>query len=323
MSLFHGLSAFPITPTDADGIVDSNALARCVARLAVPGVASIGLLGSTGGYAYLHRDQRRKAIEVAVEVLGGKHTASAAEKNAKVGSNGALDTGTHRPPLIVGVGALRTDEAQALTRDAEAAGADGLLLAPVSYTPLTDDEVFEHFSAVAGSTGLPICIYHNPSTTHFRFSDALIVRLAQVSNVVAVKQPGLPAAEIGPVFRSLQTQLPADFAIGYSGDWHASGALLAGAHAWFSVFGGILPVPAARLAAAAMAQDRAGVQACEQSLAPLWALFQQYGSFRVVYAIAQLLRLTDAVPPRPVMGVPRERWSEIEAAMHLAMEGAA
>ena len=311
MSLFHGLSAFPITPASADGIVDGDALARCVARVTIPGVASIGLLGSTGSYAYLHRDQRRKAIDVAVEVLTGNRTA-----NAAGGENGAPDTGTHRPALIVGVGALRTDEAQALARDAEAAGADGLLLAPVSYAPLTDDEVFGHFSAVAGSTGLPICIYHNPSTTHFRFSDALIVRLAQVSNIVAVKQPGLPAAEVGPVFRSLQTQLPDDFAIGYSGDWHASGALLAGAHAWFSVVGGILPVPAARLAAAAMAQDRESVQAYEQALAPLWALFQQYGSFRVVYAIAQLLRLTDAVPPLPVLGVPRERWSEIEAAMH-------
>lgn len=296
MSLFHGLSAFPITPADADGIVDTDALARCVTRLVVPGVASIGLLGSTGSYAYLRREQRRRAIEAAVEALGV----------------------TERPPLIVGVGALRTDEAQALARDAEAAGADGLLLAPVSYAPLTEDEVFGLFSAVAGSTGLPICIYHNPGTTHFRFSDALIVRLAQVSNIVAIKQPGLSAAEIGPAFRSLQTQLPEDFAIGYSGDWHASGALLAGAHAWFSVVGGILPEATARLALAAMAQDRAAVQHYEHGFAPLWALFQQYGSFRVVYAIAALLGLTTAMPPLPVLGVPRDYWPAVEKAIQSA-----
>ena len=311
MSLFHGLSAFPITPADVDGVVDTDALARCVARLVVPGVASIGLLGSTGSYAYLRREQRRRAIEAAVEVLGNRTADSAGNAAIKAAA---------RPPLIVGVGALRTDEAQALAGDAEAAGADGLLLAPVSYAPLTEDEVFGLFSAVAGSTGLPICIYHNPATTHFRFSDALIVRLAQVSNIVAVKQPGLPAAEIGPVFRSLQTQLPDDFAIGYSGDWHASGALLAGAHAWFSVVGGILPEPAARLAQAAMAQDREAVQSYEQGFAPLWALFQQYGSFRVVYAIAQLLGLTEATPPLPVLGVPRERWADVEAAMHSAIQ---
>lgn len=54
-SLFTGLSAFPLTPADADGVVDTDALGILVDRLATAGVDSIGLLGSTGGYAYLDR----------------------------------------------------------------------------------------------------------------------------------------------------------------------------------------------------------------------------------------------------------------------------
>jgi 4-hydroxy-tetrahydrodipicolinate synthase len=202
--MFRGLSAFPITPMDAGGRVVANHLARLLERLAAAKVDSVGLLGSTGSYMYLAREERRRAVEIAAEVLRG------------------------RVPLLVSVGAMRTDEALALARDAEAAGADGLLLAPVSYTPLKDEEVFGHFSEIAGATGLPLCIYNNPSTTHFSFSNDLIARLAAVPKIVALKNTGLPAAEIRPAHEALRALVPAGFAIGYSGDWNAGGAMLAG-----------------------------------------------------------------------------------------------
>ncbi|MGQ3277959.1 MAG: dihydrodipicolinate synthase family protein, partial [Shinella sp.] len=103
MTLFSGLSAFSITPTDTAGRVDTAALARLLERIVMAGAHSIGLLGSTGGYAFLSREERRRAVAAAVESVGG------------------------RIPLIVGVGALRTDEAEMLAHDASKAGADGLL----------------------------------------------------------------------------------------------------------------------------------------------------------------------------------------------------
>ena len=83
-------------------------------------------------------------------------------------------------PVIVGVGAMRTDEAQSLARDAAAEGAAGLLLAPVSYSPLTEEEIFEHFLAVASASDLPLCIYSNPSTTNFTFRPELVARLKEL-----------------------------------------------------------------------------------------------------------------------------------------------
>ncbi|MDI6625915.1 MAG: dihydrodipicolinate synthase family protein, partial [Brevundimonas sp.] len=67
MALFEGVSAFPPTPIDADGVVDLDALQRRVERLVAAGVDSLCVLGSTGAYAYLDRAQRRRAIEAAVE----------------------------------------------------------------------------------------------------------------------------------------------------------------------------------------------------------------------------------------------------------------
>ncbi len=126
-SCFHGLSAFPLTPADENGRVEVEALSRLIERLDEAGVDSIGLLGSTGSYAYFTRSERLRAVTAAAECLKGRRS------------------------LIVGVGALRTDEAVALAREAEGAGADALLLAPVSYTPLTQEEAYHHFAAVAGA----------------------------------------------------------------------------------------------------------------------------------------------------------------------------
>ena len=291
MTLFHGLSAFPITPSDAGGRVDTNALAVLLERLEAAEVDSVGLLGSTGTYAYLTRPERRRAVEAAVECIGG------------------------RVPVIVGVGALRTDDAQGLARDAQAAGADGLLLAPVSYTPLTDEEVFRHFTAVAAATDLPLCIYNNPSTTRFTFSDDLLVRLAGVPRIVAVKNPAPAPTEARAAVDALRRRLPAGFAVGYSADWHAADAVLAGSVAWYSVIGGFLPRPSLALMRAAQAGNEAEVRRVDAILQPFWELFRKHGGLRVAYAAADLLGLTDAQPPRPILPLTGAERDSVEQAL--------
>ena len=83
MKSLRGLSAFPITPSDASGRIDLTALRAVVAPLIAAGTDSIGLLGSTGSYPYLSRAERRRALEAAIEEATG------------------------RVPVLVGVGALR------------------------------------------------------------------------------------------------------------------------------------------------------------------------------------------------------------------------
>lgn len=298
MAMFRGLSAFPITPADADGRVDTEALGRMVTRLCAAEVDSIGLLGSTGTYAYLSREERGRAVAAAAEAVAG------------------------RIPLVVGIGALRTDTVMALARDAERAGADALLLAPVSYTPLTPAEVFEHFRATAAATGLPICIYNNPGTTHFSFDLPLLQRLADLPGIAAAKMP-LPAdIPLADDLARLRAALPESFSIGYSGDWGCSEALLAGADAWFSVIGGLMPEAAMQLARAASSGNRVETARMEARFAPIWDLFRTFGSLRVVYAIAGLMGLIRSDPPRPILPLEGQDLDRVAAALeHLAAAG--
>lgn len=270
----RGLSAFPITPSDDSGRIDTTGLQMLLERLVSAGVDSIGLLGSTGSYPYFTRAERRRATEAAVECVAG------------------------RVPLMVGVGALRTDEAVALATDALQAGATAGLLAPVSYAPLLDEEVFQHFQAVAAS-GLPLCIYNNPATTHFTFSTALVGRLASMPGVVAVKNPA--AAEGRAAVAALRAAVPAEFSVGFSVDLNAASALLAGGDAWYSVLAGIYPAACLRLTRAAQAGDAQEVARLHAGLQPIWDLFAAHTSFRVVHLAAAMAAIPNARPVRPVL----------------------
>ena len=291
MSPFHGLSAFPLTPTDAAGNVQGATLCSFLDRIIAAKADSVGLLGSTGGYAYLSREQRQEAVRVAVDHVGG------------------------RVPVIVGVGSLRTDAAVALAQDAKAAGADGLLLAPMSYTPLTAEEAYQHFAAVAEAGELPLCIYNNPGTTRFTFTEDLIARLARLPHVAAVKMPIAANGAYADELARLRSQSPQGFAIGYSGDWGAADALLAGCDAWYSVIAGLLPAPALALTRAAQAGEAAEVRHIDAAFSPLWELFRVHGSFRVMFVIAEVLELATIEPPRPILPLPHNERGVVKAAL--------
>ena len=272
----NGLSAFPVTPADADGKVDVVALRRLVARLSGAGVDSIGLLGSTGTYPYLTRAERRRAIDAALAETGG------------------------RVPVLVGIGALRTDETLALAQDAKAAGATAGLLAAVSYLPLTEDEVFEHFSVVARS-GLPLCVYDNFSTTHFTFRPELVGRLSAIDGVVAFKGTAPGGAETQAHLAALRRVVPDGFSVGASFDVNCTEAMIAGADVWYSVAGGLFPERILAIVRAVARGDDAEARLLDAALSPLWDLFRDYSSLRVVYACLDLLGLGDAAPPRPIL----------------------
>lgn len=272
-----GLSAFPLTPI-TDDRVDEESFVRLVRRLRDAGVDSIGALGSTGSYMYLSRDERTRVAALAVEAAGDV-------------------------PVIVGVGALRTRDVLAAVDDAQAAGAAGLLLAPVGYQKLTADEVFGLFADVSRSLSVPLVIYDNPGTTHFTFTPELYARIAELPHVASVKIPGVPA-EASAHLTALRSALPPDFTIGVSGDASAARGLLAGCDVWYSVIGGTLPDLAVELTRSARAGHVDAANALSDRLQPLWDLFAAHGSLRVVAAVAHLLGLTAADNlPSPIRGL--------------------
>ena len=269
---FTGLSAFPLTPL-ADDRVDERAFAGIVERLAVAGVDSITALGSTGCAAYLTAEERARAARLAVRHAGDV-------------------------PVFVGVSALRTSQVLEHVGEAETAGARGLLLAPVSYQPLTDDDVLGLFRAVTERTELPVIVYDNPGTTHFAFTTALYGRIARLPGIASIKIPGVPAdpAAARERIAAIRAEMPAHVTVGVSGDASAAAGLIAGCDAWYSVIGGALPEPALRIVRAVQEGRPADARAESERLAPLWELFAEYGgSLRVVAAVAEHLGIA---PPR-------------------------
>jgi 4-hydroxy-tetrahydrodipicolinate synthase len=278
---FTGLSAFPLTPL-RDDAVDERSLAGLVERLAAAGVDSITALGSTGSYAYLTAEERARVARLAVEHAGNT-------------------------PVFVGVGALRTSHVLANVDAAEDAGAAGLLLAPMTYQPLTDDDVFELFRAVAGHTTLPVIVYDNPGTTRFAFSRDLYARIAELPGIASIKIPGVPADPVAARehVSGIRRVLPEGVTIGVSGDAFAAAGLDAGCDAWYSVLGGTLPGPALRITRAAQNGRTTDAVAESTRLAPLWGLFAEFGgSLRVVAAIAEQLGIVpQRCLPLPIQGL--------------------
>lgn len=293
MTLFTGLSAFPLTPL-ADDSIDESAFARLVRRLATAGVDSITALGSTGCAPYLTTAERARVARVAVENAEGT-------------------------PLFIGVSDLRTSQVLTHADAAEDAGAQGLLLAPMTYQPLTDDDVFELYRAVSEHTRLPVIVYDNPGTTHFSFSIDLYARIAALPGVASIKIPGVPVdpAKARDRIDSIRDVIPADVTIGVSGDAFGSAGLIAGCDAWYSVLGGTMPELVLPIVRAAQNGRLDEAKAGSARLDPLWRLYAEFGgSLRVIAAIAEHLGLApERCLPRPIQGLDLGDRARVHAVM--------
>ncbi|GAA8847301.1 dihydrodipicolinate synthase family protein [Helicobacter pylori] len=290
--VLDGLSAFPLTPI-ADDALDESAFVGIVECLAGPQVDSITALGSTGSYAYLDRDERRRVVELAVASAGDV-------------------------PVLAGIGHVRTREVLRHADDAQAAGASGLLLAPVTYQALTDDEVFQLFADVDAAVSVPVVVYDNPGTTHVAFSDELHARISRLPHIAAIKIPPVTGGVDVARARvdSLRSVIAPEVTIGISGDAAAADALVSGCDAWYSVLAGTLPGPCRAILDAAAVGDAALAQRLSGQLDPLWQLFGAHGSYRVVAALAEDLGLVEhPTLPRPVLPLGEGGRADVRAAL--------
>lgn len=282
--MFQGLSAFPLTPLK-EGTFDEQAFINLLRPVVDASVDSLGILGSTGSYAYLTVEERGRIARCAVA-----H---------------ADDI-----PVIVSIGALRLDDILRLADDAQAAGVSGVLMAPVSYQRLTEDEAFNLYETVTRQLSVPICIYDNPATTGFAFSDELLFAVAALPNVGSIKLGRVPED-----LSQVRARLPDTVTLGIAGDWRAASALQAGFDVWYSVLAGLFPQTALAIA-------RSGNNAESERLEPLWEMFRHYGSLRVIAAAAEMMGKVAApalpFPLQALQGEPREALAKLFVSLDLA-----
>jgi len=160
---FNGIIPPVVTPLDENERVDEGAMRAVVRYLIQSGVHGIFVLGSTGEFAHLTDDEKRRAIEVVVSEVNGK------------------------VPVLVGVTESGTKRSIFWAKEAQRFGANGVVAAPPFYYHLSEAEIENHYRALASECELPILLYHIPSTTKVRFSLELIERLAEAPNIVGIK----------------------------------------------------------------------------------------------------------------------------------------
>jgi len=160
----HGIIAYPITPFTETGI-DSERLTGLVDTLVSAGCHAIAPLGSTGESAYLSLEEWKVVVDTTVK---------------------AVD---RRVPVVVGSSDLTTAGAVERAQYAERAGADAVMVIPVSYWPLSDREIAQHFAAISEEISIPIVAYNNPATSGIDMKPPLLHHLFQtVENVGYVKE---------------------------------------------------------------------------------------------------------------------------------------
>jgi len=212
-SPFKGIIAYPITPFREDEQVDLPLFRQLLERLVRSGVHGIAPLGSTGVLPYLDDEEREALTEAALQQVAG------------------------RVPTLVGVSHLTTAKTIYHARFAEHAGATAVMIIPMSYWKLTDDEIVRHYDAVAGKLSIPIMAYNNPATGGVDMSPALLKRLLQIPNVTMIKE------STGDVQRMhfLKRELGNEVAFYNGSNPLALAAFAAGASGWCTAAPNLIP----------------------------------------------------------------------------------
>ena len=215
------------------------------------GCRGVGPNGSLGEYESLTDEERRKVIQVAVKAVAGRGIVIA-------GSHG---TGWH--------------VAKKWAEYAKEDGADALLLLPPTIYKANDDEIFEHYAKVA-EVGLPIMIYNNPFSTKHDLSPTLIARLAEIPEIVAVKEFS------GDVRRVLEIKERCDIDVICGSDDLLFESLVVGADGWFAGYPNAFPKEAVEI----YDQVKAGnIQAALDLYTQLAAVFRWDSKVEFVQAI--------------------------------------
>lgn len=251
--IFAGLSGFPITPLK-NGEVNIPALCAIRDHLDKRGLDSVGVLGSTGGFAYLSDQQRIQVMECW-------------EK---------LST-----PWIAGISATATKDAIRFSKIAQQNGAQGVIANAFAYVPLTQEELKRYFLDIADQSPLPLCVYDNPVTTGQTLSDGLIEELANHENIHALKVFAKP--DNTEQHRKLSSL---NLAAGYAVDPNCCEAMISGASTWYSTLAGTLPELLVPVMRAIKAKDYDKARQLNNDIQPLYDLMKQYSGFRVMHALA-------------------------------------
>ena len=250
-----------ITPFH-NGAVDEKAFASFVDWQIKEGTHGLVPVGTTGESPTVSHEEHRRVIEIAVEVAD------------------------RRVPVLAGAGSNATEEAVSLTRFAEEIGADAVLSVVPYYNKPTQEGLFQHFSAVARATSLPVILYSVPGRTVVDLTVDTIARLRDAhSNIVGIKD-ATASMEKASLTRS---KLGPDFTLLSGEDMTALGFNAHGGHGCISVTSNVAPRLCAQFQNACQQGNFADALMLQDKLVPLHkALFLENNPGGIKYAVSRL-----------------------------------
>ncbi len=259
--MIQGSIVAMVTPMHDDGSVDNDALERLVEFHIESGTDGIVAVGTTGESATLDEAEHCAVIRRVVQAAAG------------------------RVPVIGGTGANATSEALRLTRGAAQAGVDACLLVTPYYNKPTQEGLYQHFALIANSVDIPQILYNVPGRTACDMRPDTVVRLADVENIVGIKEA---TGEIQRI-HELVGRCSSDFAV-YSGeDWLSMEAILAGGKGVISVSANVVPAAMHDMCAAALGGDREAAEVFDSRLQPVHkAMFLESNPIPVKWALHDL-----------------------------------
>lgn len=210
---FKGVIAYPLTPFDNNEQIDIPLFKKQVERLVTTGAHAIAPLGSTGVMPYLNDTEKEAITEATMQQVAG------------------------RVPTLVGVSNLTTEKTVYHAQFAEKAGATAVMVIPMSYWKLSDDEIVKHYDAIASKISIPIMAYNNPATAGVDMSPTLLKRLLQIPNVTMIKE------STGDIQRMhyLRKELGEEVAFFNGSNPLALAAFAAGASGWCTAASNLIP----------------------------------------------------------------------------------
>lgn len=160
---FHGVFPYLVSPVRENAEIDDGVLSRLCDDLIGAGVHGLTALGSTGEFAYLNGQQRRRVVEVVLAATRG------------------------RVPVVAGVAATTVSDGVSQAQVYEKMGCAGILAILESYFPVDDDGIYSYFKKIADAVSIPVVIYTNPNFQRSDLSLPLIERLSHIANISYIK----------------------------------------------------------------------------------------------------------------------------------------
>ncbi|SPM37265.1 Dihydrodipicolinate synthase/N-acetylneuraminate lyase, partial [Mycobacterium rhizamassiliense] len=283
---FHGIIAYPVTPFtgDAAGAIDTTRLAALVERLVSSGVHAIAPLGSTGELAYLDEPEFDSVVDTTIAAVAG------------------------RVPVVVGVSDVTTAKTIRRAQYAQWAGADAVMVLPVSYWKLAEREIVQHYRSVSDAIGIPIIAYNNPATSGVDMRPELLVGMFEtIDNVAMVKE------STGDLTRMQRiTELSNGLLPFYNGSNPlVLDALKAGASGWCTAAPCLRPQPCIDLYEAVRAGDLDKAQQIYDDLKPLLQFIVAGGLATTVKAGLELLDFPVGNPRAPLLPLEEQGRAEL------------